>query len=256
MEESRFIYVPLKSPRTAKVCALCSATIRAAEAVGNMPFYAAGARLTQIATRMGACTAWDATSACCQPDSAGRDGGDVPFLQDAIAKTKAALPVDASRIYIVGIANGGFMAMRMACDMGTQLAGVVAYASALYANQCALTSGVPMLLIHGSDDVVVPFAGGLSSAGVPFPGFVESKATWAGINGCSQAPVQSSFSAKGGSNSPLDVKVSTYEGCTKAPFTAWEIVKGQHFALPDTSAVIFQKALREFLLPKRANIAL
>jgi polyhydroxybutyrate depolymerase len=202
---------------------------------------------------MGACTAWDATSACCVPSSDGRDGGDVPMLREVISRTKEHFPVDASRIYVVGIANGGFMALRLACEMGSELAGVVAYASGLYASQCALKTGVPMLLMQGNADVVVPFAGGYNSAGVSFPGFRESKTIWSSINGCSASPAQSNWTARAGNNAPLNIAVSTYGDCTRDPLVAWEIDKGQHFALPDTSAVIFQKALRTFLWPLRAK---
>jgi hypothetical protein len=210
--------------------------------------------------------------ACCVTESAGRDGGDLPFLRSVIDVTAAALKVNSKvraghaevpgrqashsscgcvhpqRIYLVGIANGGFMAMRAACDAGVVFAGIVAYAAGIKASQCTASDKVPMLLVHGSVDVIVPFAGGTNSAGVTFPGFTETRSVWAQLNGCSGAE-SSTFTAAAG-NDQLVVKATKYATCTGAPLETWEIDRGQHFALADTSAVIFQKALREFLLPR------
>jgi Phospholipase/Carboxylesterase len=247
-----FIYAPLRSARVARTCSLCPTTVRAADAMQNMPLYSATARLLEVTSAAGQCTAWDATSACCVPERAGRDGGDVPLIQAVIAKVQSIAPVDSTRIYVVGIANGGFMALRLACELGDQLAGVVAYASSLYSQQCARTHGLPPLLhVWGEIDVVVPFNGGYNSAGVPFPGFVESNQIWAGMAGCNSGTQNSSFVAKGSSNdAALTVEVSKYTGCD---LERWRISNGQHFALPATSAVIFQKALTDFLLPRRPS---
>ena len=250
-----FIYLPLRSAHIARTCALCSTTVKAANAMGNMPIYAATAQLLEVTSRAGSCTAWDATSACCVPERAGRDGGDVPLLKAVIEKVQSVMPVDTRRISIVGIANGGFMAMRAACELGNQLAGVVAYAAGLYREQCSMTNGLPpLLLMQGDADVVVPFGGASNVAGVPFPGFKESARIWSGMEGCTGAGPSQQFVAKGGNDNPLTVNTTQYTGCTSG-LESWEILDGQHFALPDTSAVIFQKALTEFLLPKESATA-
>lgn len=252
VESHQFLYVPLRSAHIARTCALCPTTVRAADAMGNMPVYSATARLLEVTSAMGSCTAWDATSACCVPERAGRHGGDVPLIASVIKKVMSVTAVDERRIYVVGIANGGFMALRAACELGTQLAGVVAYASALYSHECAMTHGLPpLLLIHGSDDVVVPFDGGINSAGVPFPGFMEEQNIWAALDGCTGGIRNSSWIAKAGNNNPLNIEVQQYNGCD---FESWKIIHGQHFALPDTSYVIFQKALTEFLMPRRSKM--
>ena len=77
-----------------KNCSLCPTTVRAAAAAGNMPLYAAGARLTDALTSAGLCTAWDATEACCINESAGRNGGDTGFISTVIDAVSAAVAVD------------------------------------------------------------------------------------------------------------------------------------------------------------------
>ena len=212
-----------------------------------MPFYAVGARLTTALTAMGFCTAWDATPACCITENGGKNGGDSAYIKNVIQLAVASLPVDASRVYVVGIANGGFMAQRLACDAPELLAGVVAYASGIDAMQCTSAARVPLLLLLGDADVVVPFAGGYNSADITFPGFLAAAASWLTRSGCSNTPVLGSFVAKGAGARDESYSVITAEytqGCdTNARFATWRIIKGQHFASAGTSAIIFQRAL-------------
>ena len=95
VDEKQFHYVMLKSARSTRNCSLCPTTIRAANAAGNMPFYAAGAGLTQALTSAGLCTAWDACPACCVNENAGRNGGDTGYIKSVIAAVSAAVAVDS-----------------------------------------------------------------------------------------------------------------------------------------------------------------
>ncbi len=147
-------------------------------------------------------------------------------------------------MYVVGIANGGFLAQRLACDMPGMFAGVVAYASGLDAAQCTATGRTPMLLMHGTADVIVPFAGGINSAGVAFPGFAATARSWVARNDCSDTPAASSFVAAGGPrDGNLTVQVAEYTQNCAARVATWKIINGQHFALAGTSANLFAKAL-------------
>ena len=95
VDEKRFHYVMLKSARSTRNCSLCPTSIRAANAAGDMPFYAAGAALTQALTAAGLCTAWDATPACCINENAGRNGGDTGYIKSVIAAVSSAVAVDS-----------------------------------------------------------------------------------------------------------------------------------------------------------------
>jgi polyhydroxybutyrate depolymerase len=88
---------------------------------------------------------------------------DVGFLS-ALPQAIAALhPVDAARVYVTGISNGGLMSYRLACDA----AGVFAAAAAVAANmsvelapRCQPERIVPMLIMDGTDDPIMPWKGG------------------------------------------------------------------------------------------------
>lgn len=98
--------------------------------------------------------------------------------------------------------------------------------------------------MHGDADVIVPFAGGVNSAGVAFPGFVESAASWAARNQCKNS-VPRSFNVTGGGarDDKYVVRATDYSDCSGAPVAAWRIENGQHFAMQATSAVLFHRAL-------------
>ena len=97
--------------------------------------------------------------------------------------------------------------------------------------------------MQGDIDVVVPFAGGINSAGIAFPGFTASVASWAARNQCPTSTAHS-FNVTGGGarDDKYTVKATDFSGCV-SPVAAWRIEGGQHFALPATSAVLFGKAL-------------
>lgn len=119
-----------------------------------------------MTVRMGGCNAWNATTACCNAGGAdgAAAGGDVAFVRAAIAQALAAAPaaLDPSRVFLVGIASGGFMALKVACADPRLVRGVVAYAAASemensFAATCPPGPGgytPPVLLIHGTNDVV------------------------------------------------------------------------------------------------------
>jgi len=261
VESGNFAYAPLKSRTTAPSCALCPATITASRAARDMPLYETSAALLEPLTRAGLCTAWDATAACCQPRLGGRNGGDVPLLSAVVDAAEKAANIDASRIYVVGIANGGFMALRLACELGDRLAGVIAFASGLYANECTRPRSLPsMIIIQGDADVVVPYAGGKGSNGVPFPGHEETVSIFRGLLNCSGSATSSQFTAAPDRgrmetfpNQPLTVYEDAWRCAARKPggparsLEGWRIANGQHFANPEPSAQIFQRALHEIM---------
>src|SRR5690242_5359319 len=53
-------------------------------------------------------------------DQAGVD--DVAFLSTLIATLSSTYVIDARRVYVTGISNGGFMAQRLGCDLSAKVA--------------------------------------------------------------------------------------------------------------------------------------
>jgi len=242
-EQHGFIFLPLKAPKTVHACLLCPTSVAAISAANKsaipaIQMYIQGERITEAATRSGLCTAWDATPACCS-ENEGKSGGDVPYISSLITLATETLAV--SKAYIVGIANGGFMAQRMACERPDLLAGVVAYASGIETEMCSAPGRTPLLLMHGDADLVVPFTGGVNGKGISFPGFEKASAAWAMRNGCASQPATTQVLFKGGREAYI-VLEAQYD-CKLARTASWRIEKGNHFAAADVSAQMFAAAL-------------
>jgi polyhydroxybutyrate depolymerase len=90
---------------------------------------------------------------------------DVGFIGALIDTLAARYPVDRGRVYVAGHSNGGVLAHRIASDLSTRIA-----AAAVVAGAMGVRSGaghttsidpprapVPMLILHGDADDVVPY---------------------------------------------------------------------------------------------------
>jgi polyhydroxybutyrate depolymerase len=87
---------------------------------------------------------------------------DVAFIAALIDEAVAEHHADPERVYVTGASNGGGMAYRLAIELPGKLA-AVAVSSALMAthSRCAAPArAMPMLIMHGTDDKISPYAGG------------------------------------------------------------------------------------------------
>jgi len=123
---------------------------------------------------------WNATDACCNIYGSSVD--DVAYLRAVIDDMAARYTVDPRRVFVIGHSNGGFMAHRLACDIGGRLAAVISLAGAVWRNpsRCPSSAPVNVLQVHGDVDQTVPYAGTFAFLSAP-----ETVATWAARNGCS-----------------------------------------------------------------------
>lgn len=91
---------------------------------------------------------------------------DVAFLSSLIDELVKRQLADASRVYVVGMSNGGFMALGAACFLSKKVAAVgsvTGFLATTWAKSCAPERTVPVYLIASDADRVVPFAGGTLS---------------------------------------------------------------------------------------------
>lgn len=97
----------------------------------------------------------------------GEDGAELGGTQDARfiveligVLTKSGL-ADPDKIFVVGVSNGGMMALRLLCEVPELFAG----AAVVIGNQpiglpCPTLASVPAVFFHGTADSVTPYAGG------------------------------------------------------------------------------------------------
>jgi polyhydroxybutyrate depolymerase len=103
---------------------------------------------------------WNAGKSCCDLDH--RQIDDVTRLRQLLDANLSNAAIDPKRVFVIGYSNGGFMAQRLACDVGDRIAGVVSVAGAAPASDvpCAQNTALAFLEIHGDADPIVHYAGG------------------------------------------------------------------------------------------------
>jgi polyhydroxybutyrate depolymerase len=129
---------------------------------------------------------WNATNACCNFENV--DVDDVAYAAWLIDDVTAKLPIDGKRVYVAGHSNGGFMALRLACDLAPRVAAAVSLAGAAWSDpaRCNPSEPVSVLQIHGSADQIVHFEGGLifDRPTRQYPGALATIASWAAKDRC------------------------------------------------------------------------
>ena len=121
---------------------------------------------------------------------------DVGFVAATIEDVSARLNVDRDRVYMVGFSNGGMLAYRFAAERGDLLAAVAPMAASIGGKPSGKdpewripdpVRRLPILVVHGLSDNVVPHAGGSPARGGSrtYWSVEESVKFWVARNGCS-----------------------------------------------------------------------
>jgi len=84
---------------------------------------------------------------------------DVQFVHELLQTLPSQYCVDSTRIFAVGMSNGGLFATIVGCELGDQIRAVASVSGAFYTT-CKQEQRTPSLLvIHSTDDRQTPFAG-------------------------------------------------------------------------------------------------
>lgn len=177
---------------------------------------------------------------------------DVAFLNGLADALVAQNVADPARIYVLGISNGGFMALSLACSGTSRFAGFAAVIASLpleAAQTCQPKGPVPVLMINGTDDRLVRFDGKPGRFGIqgnmPPPMAVKH---FAALGGCtSEMPVQLP------DTDPKDatrVTATTWSGCNPGSQVMFYRVEGGGHQPPRWSR---SPALAEFFLGRTSH---
>ena len=115
---------------------------------------------------------------------------DVGFIVALIEKFVGDGAADPRRIYVTGLSNGGAMTMTMICaraDLFAAAATVIINLTDEMAASCHPAKQVPMLMINGTADPLIPYQGGRGTSRFAVPGFWSTQQTftfWRRVNGC------------------------------------------------------------------------
>jgi polyhydroxybutyrate depolymerase len=164
-----------------------------------------------------------------QFDVPGRD--DVAMAAALIDRLIAEYCADPQRVYSTGMSNGGFFTSRLVCELSDRIAAAVSVAGVSHHDDCSPTRAVPFMAFHGTDDTVVPFAGGVSTllGNDPPPELTaffdqvmpDEFAEFSTDFGCSSEPVVTNVTA--------EVVSYDYQGCDNGVAMSFvEVVGGGH----------------------------
>jgi len=128
---------------------------------------------------------------------------DVAFTLTALKMIQATVNIDATRVYAMGISNGGMLTERLGCEAPLNFAGLASNAGGVVLSTggeagqevCDRVFGskhVNYIHFHGTADATVPWTGITTSPNMTFPGTLEDTVRWVTRMGC-DASVQSTF---------------------------------------------------------------
>jgi polyhydroxybutyrate depolymerase len=109
---------------------------------------------------------------------------DLGFMRALIAEAKAKYGIDPEKVFVVGFSNGGHMAMTLATQFPSLVAGIAIFASSMSTadnSRCPRdTPTPPVMIVDGTDDPLSPFNGGeVTVFGLEHKGSVISAAATA-----------------------------------------------------------------------------
>jgi len=187
---------------------------------------------------------------------------DVSFISDLIDHLDKALSIDDTRVYAAGISNGGMMAQRLACEMTGKIAAIGVIASAMSENLhsfCKPSQPIPVLLISGTEDPLVPFEGGEVGLFAKNYGAVlsvaETKEFWVENNGCSPNP-QTSYEPDVDPADGTKVKKEFYRGCSEDAEVILYVIEGGGHTWPGGQQYLPEKIIGRTCRDVDANAVL
>lgn len=88
---------------------------------------------------------------------------DVAYISALIDRFVHQYHVDPKRVYVTGISNGGMMTLRLGCELSAKLAAIAPIAANIprrIYKSCQPAASLPVLVMNGTADPLVPYDGG------------------------------------------------------------------------------------------------
>jgi len=151
---------------------------------------------------------------------------DIDFFNRMIDKLSNKFAVDSSRIYFVGLSEGGMMTMKLGCGLSDRIAAIATVGAAMpKAMVCVPSRPLPVFMIAGTSDPVVKYDGGVGKNGhIPAISVEDTAKQFAKLNRCSEKPAKSKLPEK--NKGGMDTKIDTYQNCADNAEVVLYSVKG------------------------------
>jgi polyhydroxybutyrate depolymerase len=125
------------------------------------------------------------------------DVDDVGFIRALIDELTRRYPIDANRIHVTGMSNGGMMTHRLGIDLSDRIASIAPVVATVFGDEKKPRHPISALMINGALDKHVPHTGGPPGGrgmqawdGTPTRPALAQAEFWAAANGCSKEQVK------------------------------------------------------------------
>lgn len=127
---------------------------------------------------------------------------DVGFVATLIDRLSLMFAIDRNCVYAVGMSNGGMFAQRLGCELSSKIAAIASVAGPLpkdLADKCTPGEPVSVMMIHGTDDDLVPYAGGEVRGDIrgEVLSVRETALFWGEVNHCEDRSVEPGDGSEG-----------------------------------------------------------
>ena len=155
---------------------------------------------------------------------------DVKFIDELITYILKTYNGDSTRVYVTGMSNGGFMSSRLACELNKRIAAIAVVGASMNKDETYQPAKpMPVMYIQGTEDPLVPFAGGemKKGAGGSIYGHEEVLKQWASVDGCDNNPKVTTLPVK--VNDGMSVTREVYSNpSNNLKVIGYTIVNGGH----------------------------
>jgi polyhydroxybutyrate depolymerase len=161
----------------------------------------------------------------------GKSPDDIAFLRALVTHLVNTGISDPHRIYVTGFSSGGMMAFRLMCEVPQDFAAIAPIAAALPADveRDCKAKPTPTLMINGTADPLVPFAGRkVSFSGGRLPSNDETVRFVRKVNGCSDKAKLDRLPHGNGADGSNVVIASWTDCSSRAPVVLYRIEGGGH----------------------------
>jgi polyhydroxybutyrate depolymerase len=160
---------------------------------------------------------------------------DVGFISRMIDAIAIEYNIDRERVYVTGASNGAMMSLRLGCELADKITAMAPVIGSMPENlvaQCSPARPVPLMMINGTDDPLVPWEGGYVHIFRKKLGIIISVPQtidfWVAHNGCSPSP-QITKEPDTDPDDGTSVQKSVYRQCAAgADVVLYEIKGGGH----------------------------
>jgi polyhydroxybutyrate depolymerase len=151
---------------------------------------------------------------------------DVGFLKELVVRLVARGIADPRRVYLAGLSLGGVMALRLACTDAGRFAAVALLIAGMedtIGAECQPAKPLPVLMIHGTADQLMPYAGGQTARGDSIWPTERLAGFFRQLNGCTDAPMRSVAVQY-----PQRIEVDSSTVCPGGAVVFYRVVGGGH----------------------------